>query len=39
MLFVMPYLLPFNEPDFEAVGEVVDFVFQSLEVRSSSSVG
>ncbi|KAM5537833.1 hypothetical protein V8D89_008475 [Ganoderma adspersum] len=30
-LFVMPYLLPFNEPEFEAVGEVVDFVFQSLE--------
>ena len=30
---VMPYLLPFNDPDFEAVGEVVDFVEQTLEVR------
>ncbi|KAI1790366.1 kinase-like domain-containing protein [Ganoderma leucocontextum] len=30
-LVVMPYLLPFNEPEFEAVGEVVDFVYQTLE--------
>nr|VWP01474.1 N/A [Ganoderma boninense] len=28
---VMPYLRPFNDPDFEAVGEVVDFVIQTLE--------
>ncbi|KAM5537890.1 hypothetical protein V8D89_008366 [Ganoderma adspersum] len=28
---VMPYLLPFNDPEFEAVGEVVDFVNQTLE--------
>ena len=29
---VMPYLRPFNDPEFEAVGEVVDFVMQTLEV-------
>nr|VWP01471.1 N/A [Ganoderma boninense] len=30
-LMVMPYLEQFNHPEFEAVGEVVDFVFQALE--------
>ncbi|KAF9811731.1 hypothetical protein IEO21_06454 [Rhodonia placenta] len=28
---VMPYLRPFNDPEFGAVGEVVDFVRQSLQ--------
>lgn len=32
---VMPYLRPFNDPEFGAVGEVVDFVRQSLQVRLS----
>ena len=31
-LVVMPYLRPFKEPDFDAVGEIVDFVSQMLEV-------
>lgn len=31
-LLVMPYLRPFNDPDFGAIGEVVDFVEQTLEV-------
>ncbi|TFY77018.1 hypothetical protein EWM64_g6995 [Hericium alpestre] len=30
-LMVMPYLRPFNSPTFGAVGEVVDFVKQTLE--------
>ena len=32
---VMPYLRPFNDPEFEAVGEVVEFITQTLEVRPS----
>lgn len=28
---IIPYLRPFNNPEFGAVGEVVDFVRQSLE--------
>ncbi|PIL33736.1 hypothetical protein GSI_04361 [Ganoderma sinense ZZ0214-1] len=30
-LVVMPYLRPFKDPDFDAVGEIVDFVSQMLE--------
>ncbi|KAI0077824.1 hypothetical protein K474DRAFT_1039770 [Panus rudis PR-1116 ss-1] len=30
-LLVMPYLCPFNEPEFLAIGEVVDFIAQTLE--------
>lgn len=30
---VMPYLCPYDDPPFGAVGEVVDFVRQTLEVR------
>ncbi|KAH9946933.1 kinase-like domain-containing protein [Amylocystis lapponica] len=30
-LLVMPYLRPWNDPDFSAFGEVVDFVSQTLE--------
>ncbi|KAG5640937.1 hypothetical protein DXG03_006599 [Asterophora parasitica] len=30
---VMPLLRPFDDPDFEVVGEVVDFVTQLLEVQ------
>lgn len=29
---VMPVLRPFNEPDFTSVGEVIEFVDQTLEV-------
>ena len=29
---VMPYLRPFNDPEFRTIGEVVDFVSQTLEV-------
>lgn len=29
---VMPLLRPFDDPDFGALGEVVDFVTQALEV-------
>ena len=32
---VMPLLRPFNDPEFGAVGEVIDFVTQVLEVRVS----
>lgn len=31
-LMVMPYLRPFNDPEFTAIGEVVDFIGQTLEV-------
>lgn len=31
-LLVMPYLRPFDDPPFGAVGEVLDFVRQTLEV-------
>ncbi|KAI0077828.1 hypothetical protein K474DRAFT_1674582 [Panus rudis PR-1116 ss-1] len=30
-LVVMPFLCPFNDPEFVAIGEVVDFVSQTLE--------
>ena len=33
-LMVMPYLRPFNDPDFGTVDEVMEFIRQSLEVRS-----
>lgn len=32
-LMVMKYLRPFNDPEFRAVGEVIDFIHQTLEVR------
>lgn len=32
-LMVFPYLRPFDDPGFGAIGEVVDFVKQTLEVR------
>lgn len=32
---VMPFLRYFNSPDFQTVGEIIDFVDQILEVRSS----
>lgn len=32
-LMVMPYLRPFNEPPFATIGEVTDFMRQTLEVR------
>lgn len=33
---VMPFLRPSNDPDFEVVEEVIDFVDQVLEVRCCS---
>lgn len=35
---VMPYVRPFNDPDFGAIGEVVDFIAQTLEVVIRRSV-
>lgn len=32
---VMPYLRPCNDPDWNTVGDVVDFVHQMLEVSRS----
>lgn len=32
-LIVMPYLRPFNDPEFGTIDEVMDFIRQSLEVR------
>ena len=32
-LMVMPYLRPCNDPEFGNVGEVVDFIDQTIEVR------
>ncbi|CAL1712400.1 unnamed protein product [Somion occarium] len=32
-LMVMPYLRPFNDPPFNAIGEAVEFVKQTLEVK------
>lgn len=31
---VMPYLRPFNNPEFELIGEVAEFISQMLEVCS-----
>lgn len=31
-ILVMPYLRPYQNPPFETVGEVVDFVHQAFEV-------
>ena len=36
-LLVMPYLRPCNDPAFGNVGEIMDFVDQTLEVRDSPS--
>lgn len=33
MLLIMPYLRPFNNPTFETLDEVMDFIRQTLEVR------
>jgi hypothetical protein len=33
----MPVLRPFDDPEFGAIGEVVDFVTQILEVSTASS--
>ena len=33
-LLVMPYLRPFNDPDFVHIGEVLDFISQMLEVSA-----
>ena len=32
LILVMPYLLPFYEPGFEFVDEVIEFINQTLEV-------
>lgn len=37
MLMLMPYLRPFDDPPFTALGEVVDFVSQTLEVQYERS--
>lgn len=34
-LMVMPYLRPFDDPEFGTIGEVVDFLKQTLEVRNA----
>ena len=31
-LLVMPYLRPFYDPPFEVVGQIMDFIRQTLEV-------
>ncbi|EPQ58920.1 hypothetical protein GLOTRDRAFT_35157 [Gloeophyllum trabeum ATCC 11539] len=36
---VMPLLRPFNDPEFGAIGEVFDFVAQTLEVRTVDCSG
>lgn len=36
-LMVMPYLRPFNDPEFIIVGDAVDFVSQMLEVRGPTT--
>jgi hypothetical protein len=35
VIIVMPFLRKYNSPDFDTVGEVVEFVRQMIEVRSS----
>lgn len=35
-LLVMPVLRPFDDPPFETVGEMLDFVQQTLEVQCVS---
>ena len=37
-LMIMPYLRPFNNPEFRTIGEVVDFVSQTLEVCVAKTV-
>ena len=32
-VMIMPWLRPFNDPEFLVVGEVIDFVSHMLEVR------
>lgn len=36
-LFVMPYLRQCNNPHFCSVGEVIDFMDQTLEVRNATT--
>lgn len=38
-MMIMPYLRPFDDPDFRTIGEVVDFISQTLEVRFQSFRG
>ncbi|TFY51753.1 hypothetical protein EVJ58_g10398 [Rhodofomes roseus] len=38
MLMVMPYLRPFDDPPFTAVGEAMEFISQTLE-RSCTAIG
>lgn len=33
-LMVMPYLRPFDDPEFRTIGEVMDFISQTLEVSA-----
>lgn len=35
-LMVLPYLRPYNDPEFTTVGDVMDFIHQTLEVRTYS---
>lgn len=35
MFMVMPYLRRFDDPEFELIGEVIEFARQMLEVRGS----
>lgn len=35
-IMVMKYLRPFNDPELRTIGEVVDFISQTLEVRHCS---
>ena len=33
-LLIMPYLRPFNDPEFLSIGEVMEFIQQTLEVQA-----
>ena len=35
-LMVMPFLRPCNDPEFRNIGEVIDFIDQTLEVRPAT---
>lgn len=37
-IMIMPYLRPFDDPEFCTIGEVTDFISQTLEVGQRSSV-
>lgn len=38
-LMVMPYLRPCNNPDFATLGDVIDFVDQTIEVSCQTPFG